>query len=59
LGAALGAVGGPLAYWGGVRLGALEPGGAGWQVYGAVAIAWAGVMPVLLLVARSLYRDKR
>ncbi|MBX3729658.1 MAG: DUF2878 domain-containing protein [Candidatus Sumerlaeia bacterium] len=59
LGAVLGAIGGPLAYWGGVRLGALELGAAGWQVYGAVALAWAAVMPVLLLVARSLYRDTR
>jgi hypothetical protein len=47
----LGAVCGPLAYWAGARLGALElrqPAAA----LGALALAWAAILPGLLAAAR-------
>jgi len=53
LAALLGAVSGPLAYWAGARLGALElrqPAAA----LGALAAAWAVVLPGLLAAARRL-----
>jgi hypothetical protein len=47
----LGAIGGPLAYWGGARLGAMEfvvPVAA----TAALAIGWAVLTPVLVRLAR-------
>lgn len=52
--AALGAVGGPLAYWAGARLGAaqlLEP---LWLSLGAVGLGYATATPLLILAARRL-----
>ncbi len=54
LAAAFGALGGPLAYWAGARLGAatlLEPAWAGFLLVGLV---YAVATPVLLLLAREL-----
>ena len=51
--AALGAVSGPLAYWAGQGLGALElraPSAA----LAALALGWAALLPALLLLARRL-----
>jgi Protein of unknown function (DUF2878) len=53
LAALLGAVSGPLAYWAGARLGALElrqPAAA----LGALALVWAATLPGLLAAARRL-----
>ena len=53
LAALLGAMSGPLAYWAGARLGALElrqPAAA----LGALALVWAAVLPGLLAAARRL-----
>ena len=53
LAALLGALSGPLAYWAGARLGALEllqPAAA----LAALAFCWAVVLPVLLAAARRL-----
>jgi hypothetical protein len=50
---ALGALGGPLAYYAGARIGALqfvEP----LAVMAALAVAWAAAMPLLLSLARRL-----
>lgn len=48
LASALGALGGPMAYFAGVKLGALAfPGGTGWAL-GLIALEWAIAMPVLL-----------
>ncbi|MFT7169041.1 MAG: hypothetical protein ACI80K_002177, partial [Paracoccaceae bacterium] len=50
LAVALGAVGGPLSFWSGSRLGAVElP--AGWLTLGALSLEYALVMPVLLRLA--------
>lgn len=52
LAAALGAIGGPLSFWSGVRLGATEmPAGAG--SVAALSIEYAAVFPILLAVARE------
>lgn len=58
LAALLGAIGGPLAYLSGARLGALQWVDAG-AALAAIAIGWATLMPLLLLAARRLdgYRD--
>jgi len=53
LAALLGAVGGPAAYYAGVRLGALEFTTAG-AALAAIAIGWAILTPLLLRVARRL-----
>jgi hypothetical protein len=53
LAALLGAMSGPLAYWAGARLGALElrqPAAA----LGALALVWAAALPGLLAAARRL-----
>jgi hypothetical protein len=47
----LGALGGPLAYFAGARLGALALVAAG-PALSAIAIGWAALTPVLLLAAR-------
>lgn len=53
LAALLGAVGGPLTYYGGARLGATEtlPGTAGLVI---LAIGWGAVTPLLLKLAKEL-----
>ncbi len=54
LGAVLAAVGGPLSYYAGSRLGAIglgEP--LSWSL-GVLAIVWAAVFPMLLIAARRL-----
>lgn len=58
LAALLGAVGGPLAYFGGVKLGAIEIAQNPLLAYGLVALAWAAVMPVLLVVASGKWGCK-
>ena len=55
LAALLGALAGPLAYWGGAKLGALElrePAAA----LVALALGWAAILPALLALARRLDR---
>lgn len=51
--AAFGAIGGPLAYYAGSRLGALELAAPG-PALASIAIGWAVLTPALLLVARRL-----
>ena len=53
LAAVLGAIGGPVAYYAGARLGALEFGAAG-AALAAIAIGWGILTPVLLGAARRL-----
>lgn len=53
LGAVLGGIGGPLSYYAGVRLGALEFVAAGAAV-AAIGIGWTVLTPVLLAAARRL-----
>jgi hypothetical protein len=48
LAALLGALGGPLAYWGGINLGAAEISGKPTLSLFLLAVTWAVVMPVLL-----------
>lgn len=61
LAAALGILGGPLAYWGAERAWeAVELGSSTWMVFGALAVAWGAVTPLLLLLAIRLEpRDPR
>jgi hypothetical protein len=54
LGAVLGALGGPLAYWGGIRLGAASFGGSPLLTLVALAVVWAGVTPLLLWCRQKL-----
>lgn len=51
LGAVLGAIGGPAAYYGGAQFGALELATAG-AALAAISIGWAAFVPVLLGAAR-------
>jgi hypothetical protein len=53
LAAALGAIGGPLAYYSGARLGALELASAG-PALAAIGLGWAILTPALLGTARRL-----
>jgi hypothetical protein len=53
LGAALGALGAPAAYYAGARLGALEMTSLG-AALAAVAVGWALIAPALLAAARRL-----
>jgi hypothetical protein len=48
LGAGLGLIGGPLAYWGGVRIGAAEFGGNLLLSISSLALVWALMIPLLL-----------
>ena len=48
LGAALGALGGPFAFWVGARLGAVEFGAPMWRSLLVLAVVWAVVFPILL-----------
>jgi hypothetical protein len=57
LAALFGAVGGPLGYLGGERLGALEIGPERWPSLGGLALAWGLAMPVLLWLAERLDRS--
>lgn len=54
LGALFGAVGGPLAYWGGIRIGAATFGENPQLSLFVLAIAWALVMPLLLWLNHQL-----
>lgn len=54
LGAFLGALGGPLAYWGGIRLGAASFGDRPFITLVILAIVWAGVIPVFLWIRQKL-----
>lgn len=49
-----GAIGGPLAYLAGIRLGAAEIAAEPALVYGVLAITWAAAVPLLLAVAQRL-----
>ena len=51
LAVAFGAAGGPLAYWGGARIGALALGAPTGVALSAVALAWGLALPLLLSVA--------
>lgn len=53
LGALLGGIGGPIAYYAGARLGAIELAAAGTSL-AAIAIGWALFTPLLLASARRL-----
>lgn len=54
LGAFLGALGGPLAYWGGIRLGAASFGDNPLFTLVVLAVVWAGVTPLLLWTRQKL-----
>ena len=56
LAAVCGAVGGPLAYEAGVRLGAATVTASPALVYGVLAVAWGSAVPLLLAVAARLSR---
>lgn len=56
--AIFGAIGGPLAYWAGARLGALEVSG-GATAYLAIAAMWALALPALLALTERPNSDKR
>lgn len=56
LAAGLGAIGGPLAYMAGVGLGAAELLASGTVVYGSLAVAWAIVVPLLVLATERVNR---
>ena len=53
LAAVLGAVAGPLSYWAGARLGALELGRPA-AAAAALALGWAAILPALLRLARTV-----
>lgn len=48
LGSALGLLGGPLAYWSGARLGAIQLSPPTWLALAAIGLAWALATPALL-----------
>lgn len=50
LGAVLGATGGPLAYWTGAQLGALEIVGPFWPAMLLIGVAWAILLPAILVI---------
>lgn len=54
LAAGLGLVGGPLAYWAGVRLGAAEFGASPVQSLVVLGLVWSIAMPLLLQLSRTL-----
>lgn len=54
IGAILGAFGGPLAYWGGIRLGAASFGDSPLLTLVVLAVVWAGVTPLLLLCRQRM-----
>ena len=54
LAAALAFVCGPLSYYGGITLGTAQVTGEDWMLYGAIGIAWAVALPLLLFLAERL-----
>ena len=54
LGAILGAVGGPLAFWGGTKLNALRITGNFITTYGILACIWALSVPILFFISKRL-----
>lgn len=54
LAAALGAAGGPLSYFGGIKLGAATAGASMSLTLGVIAMVYACITPFLLMVARRL-----
>ena len=56
LAAVLGAIGGPLAYVAGVKLGAAALLASSTLVYGALAVVWAGAVPLLVWVTDRVNR---
>jgi len=50
----LGGIFGPIAYWGGEKLGALTVADAFWQGYFPLALLWALVLPCLVLIHKRL-----
>ena len=50
----LGGLFGPLAYWGGEKLGALTVADAFWQGYFPLAVLWALALPFLILLQKRL-----
>jgi hypothetical protein len=54
LGALFGALGGPLAYWGGIRLGAASFGDSPLLTLAVLAVVWSGVTPLLLWSRQKL-----
>lgn len=53
---AFGAVGGPLAYWAGEKLGAMMLGEPLWLAYAALAVAWGALLPLLYVASGALDR---
>ncbi len=53
-GAVLGAIGAPLAYWGGARLGGMEFSGSITLALSVIGIAWALATPAMLRLLKSL-----
>ncbi len=56
-GAALGAIGGPLAYEGAARLGAVQFVEPSWRAIALLVLAWGIVVPGLAMMARRLRRS--
>lgn len=54
LAAAFGALGGPLSYWAGVRLGAVDWAASPWLVCVVLALVWTLLMPATAWLARRL-----
>jgi len=56
-GAALGAFGGPLAYAGAARFGAVQFAGPPWRALALLALAWAIALPALAMLAHRLRKS--
>lgn len=54
LAAALAFVCGPLSYYGGIALGTATVTGESWLLFGAIGVAWAVALPMLLALATRL-----
>lgn len=54
LAAALALVCGPLSYYGGIALGTARVTGEQWMLFGAIGVAWAVALPLLLWLAERL-----
>ena len=54
LAAALALVCGPLSYYGGIAVGTATVTGEQWQLFGAIGLAWAIALPLLLWLAERL-----
>jgi hypothetical protein len=52
--AILGAVGGPLAYWGGYKFGALSLNANMFYSYGILAVVWGVTVPLLLVISTRI-----